>query len=430
MLFKMTEPEVKPISPPRSELTLLCRDARGSPFRLGLGDEIWQGHILVTGGTGTGKTTVIRQLLARCRDVYPDASFLVLDVKGDYVPYRRPGDKVFSFYGSGGDAFQWNILEEARASAHPEDELDEMVSVLFASRVNTAGQNRFFVDAARQIFYGYLLVALRQWQCRPGRPAPTHAEMAKWLKKCTLEQMQDRLNFEKDELGGVTSLLKGREAASILSEVHLFAHDFFRGVGDGRDSVAEFITHRGRALYLQYDASRAESGKLSCSIILNRAIAQLLSKDWCRRRVFFILDEAATLPADYGLEKLLALGRDRGARVLGVFQNHDQVQAMFAGRPSMESDANNVLSQFSSVMAFHPNSERDVEFARERLGKTDMTTVTFGLSRYEPPHVAAMQDCPVTARQLQSLGVGEAYIRLRDYAPAKVYFEKEQCDGK
>lgn len=427
MLFKMTEPEVKPISPPRSELTLLCRDARGSPLRLGLRDEIWQGHILVTGGTGSGKTTVIRQLLARCRDVYPDASFLVLDVKGDYVPYRRPGDKVFSFYG-GEDAFRWNILEEARASPHPEDELDEMVSVLFSSRVNTAGQNRFFVQAASQVFYGYLLVTLRQ--CRAGRPAPTHAEMAKWLKKCTLEQMQDRLMLEEDELSGIVSLLKGREAASILSEVHLFAHDFFRGAAEGHDSVAEFITHRGRALYLQYDASRAESGKLSCSIILNRAIAQLLSKDWCRRRVFFILDEAATLPADYGLEKLLALGRDRGARVLGVFQNHDQVQAMFAGRPSMESDANNVLSQFSSVMAFHPNSERDVEFARERLGKTDMTTVTFGLSRYEPPHVAAMQDCPVTARQLQSLGVGEAYIRLRDYAPAKVYFEKEQCDGK
>ena len=30
MLFKMTEPEAKPIiSPPRSELTLPCRDARG-----------------------------------------------------------------------------------------------------------------------------------------------------------------------------------------------------------------------------------------------------------------------------------------------------------------------------------------------------------------------------------------------------------------
>lgn len=428
MLFKMTEPEVKPISPPRSELTLLCRDARGSPLRLGLGDEIWQGHILVTGGTGSGKTTVIRQLLARCRDIWPEASFIVLDVKGDYIPYRRPGDKVFSFYGSGGDAFRWNILEEARASPHTEDELDEMASVLFASRVNSAGQNRFFVDGARQVFYGYLLVALRQ--CRPGRPAPTHAEMAKWLKKCTLEQMQDRLMLEEDELSGIVSLLKGREAASILSEVHLFAHDFFRGVGDGSDSVAEFLTHPGRALYLQYDASRSESGRLGCSILLNRAIAQLLSKNWCRRRVFFILDEAATLPADYGLEKLLALGRDRGARVLGVFQNQDQVEAMFAGRPSMQSDANNVLSQFSSVMAFHPNSERDVEFARERLGKTDMTTVTFGLSRYEPPHVAAMQDCPVTARQLQSLGVGEVYIRLRDYAPAKVYFEKEQCDGK
>lgn len=429
MLFKMTEPEAKPISPHRSEITLPCRDARGSPLRLGLGDEIWQGHILVTGGTGSGKTTVIRQLLARCRDIWPDASFIVLDVKGDYIPYRRPGDKVFSFYG-GEDAFRWNILEEARASPHPEDELDEMVSVLFASRVNTAGQNRFFVDAARQIFYGYLLVTMRQWQCRAGRPAPTHAEMAKWLKKCTLEQMQDRLDFEKDELGGVASLLKGREAASILSEVHLFAHDFFRGAAGGRDSVAEFLTHPGRALYLQYDAARAESGKLGCSILLNRAIAQLLSKDWCRRRVFFILDEAAALPADYGLEKLLALGRDRGGRVLCTLQNHDQAAAMFAGRLSMQSDADNMLSQFSSVMAFHPNSSRDVEFARDRLGKTDMIVTTFGLSRYEPPHAAHVQDCPVTPRQLMALKAGEAYVRLRDYAPAKVYFEKEQCDGK
>ena len=41
-----------------------------------------------------------------------------------------------------------------------------------------------------------------------------------------------------------------------------------------------------------------------------------------------------------------------------------------------------------------------------------------------------MQDCPVTARQLQSLGVGEAYIRLRDYAPGKVCFEKGKCYGK
>lgn len=427
MLFKITEPESKPLSPPRSKLTLPCRDARGSPFRLGLGDEIWQGHILVTGGTGTGKTTVIRQLLTRCRDVYPDASFLVLDVKGDYVPYRRPGDKVFSFYG-GEDAFRWNILEEARASPHTEDELDEMASVLFSSRVNSAGQNRFFVDAARQVFYGYLLVTLRQ--CRPGRPAPTHAEMAKWLKKCTLEQMQDRLMLEEDELSGIVSLLKGREAASILSEVHLFAHDFFRGVGDGSDSVAEFLTHPGRALYLQYDASRSESGRLGCSILLNRAIAQLLSKDWCRRRVFFILDEAAALPADYGLEKLLALGRDRGGRVLCALQNHDQAAAMFAGRPSMQSDADNMLSQFSSVMAFHPNSSRDVEFARDRLGKADMIVTTFGLSRYESPHAAHVQDCPVTPHQLMALKAGEAYVRLRDYAPAKVYFEKEQCDGK
>ena len=95
MLFKMTEPEAKSISPPHSELTLPCRDARGS-FQLGLGDAIWQGHILVTGGTGTGKTTVIRWLLARCRylfdvlySTHPDSA-----LRADHIRRRMQQDTL------------------------------------------------------------------------------------------------------------------------------------------------------------------------------------------------------------------------------------------------------------------------------------------------------------------------------------------------
>ena len=91
MLFRVWDPPAAPAFPAASGLSIPCRDASDHPMELGLGDEILAGHLLLTGGTGTGKTCLLKTLSDRCRNIFPDANFVFLDPKGDFWPGRRPG---------------------------------------------------------------------------------------------------------------------------------------------------------------------------------------------------------------------------------------------------------------------------------------------------------------------------------------------------
>lgn len=416
MLFRIWAPPAAPAFPAASELSIPCRDAAGRPMKLGLGDEILAGHLLLTGGTGTGKTCFLKALSERCRSAFPDANFVFLDPKGDFWPARRCGDQRVTF-DPGEDVFQWNILDEALAAARPEEELDEIIQKLFAPMIQSAGANRFFIQAASQVFYGYLLTALRR--CRGGS-VPTHRELAAWLSQSTLARLRDRLAMETD-LAGIRTCLEGREAAAVAAELHQFAHTFFCTPGEGHETIAGFLARRGQALFLEYDAARAESSKPLLRLLLDRAISAILSSRWDSHRVFFFLDEASVL-TDYGLERLLNIGRSRGARVVAAFQNHYQVQRMYAQSPSMEADAQDLLAGFSSLIAFRPNTEAEAAFIRDQLGQVDIQQLAFGLSRWDPPHSSVVRDCPVTTRELFALRPGQALVRLRGCSPVQVDF--------
>ena len=416
MLFRIWNPPAALAFPAASELSIPCRDAAGRSMELGLGDEILAGHLLLTGGTGTGKTCFLKTLSDRCRNIYPNANFIFLDPKGDFWPNHQPGDKRVTF-DPGEEVFQWNILNEVLATARPEEELDEIIRKLFAPAIEIAGANRFFVQAACQVFYGYLLTALRRCQ---GAVVPTHRELATWLNQSTLPRLRDRLALEKD-LAGIRTCLEGREAAAVAAEVHQFAHTFFCGPEEGHDTITSFLARPGQALFLQYDAARAESSKMLLRLLLDRAISIILSSHWNGHKVFFFLDEASLL-TDYGLERLLNIGRSQGARVVAAFQNHHQVQRMYAQSHSMEADAQDLLAGFSSIIAFRPNTEAQAEFIREQLGQTDIHQLAFGLSRWDPPHSAVVRDCPVTTRELFALCPGQALVRLRGCSPIQVAF--------
>lgn len=418
MLIRIWDPPVIPAFPAAAELSIPCQDAAGQPMELGLGDEILAGHLLLTGGTGTGKTCLLKTLSDRCRSVFPDANFVFLDPKGDFWPNHQPGDKRVTF-DPGEEVFQWNILDEVLSAARPEEELDEILQKIFAPAIETAGANRYFVQGACQVFYGFLLTALRRCQGAVV-PTPTHRELATWLNQSTLPQLRNRLALETD-LAGIRTSLEGREATAVASEMHQFAHTFFRGPGEGHETIAGFLARPGQALFLQYDAARAESSKMLLRLLLDRAISAILSSRWDGHRVFFFLDETSLL-TDYGLERLLNIGRSQGARVVAAFQNHHQVQRMYARSPSMEADAQDLLAGFSSIIAFRPNTEAEAEFIREQLGQTDIHQLAFGLSRWDPPHSAVVRDCPVTTRELFALCPGQALVRLRGCSPIQVAF--------
>ena len=124
--------------PASSELTIPVLNEFGQQEKMGFGDEILSGHVIVLGGPGTGKTNFMLQLASECRKKYPDARFVFLDVKGDFLPLYQASDMLCSFYPRQGEYtyFKWNAISECLMSEHPEDELKEIVAKWFKKKLS------------------------------------------------------------------------------------------------------------------------------------------------------------------------------------------------------------------------------------------------------------------------------------------------------
>lgn len=416
--------------PTNSELTIPVFNEAGQEADMGFGEEILSGHVIVLGGPGTGKTNFLLQLARECRKTYPEAKFVFLDIKGDFLSLYQASDKLCSFYSQQGEYnyFKWNILSECLASEHPEDELREIVKKLFKEKIENSGGNRFFPEAAQQILEGYLLTALRG--VRPGF-VPTHKEMAHQLRRMNVEQMRTRLEREEDLAGALSNIAStgggslSNQAAGVMAEFHHFVSSFFVGMlsDEGYDTMDSFLNGPGgRALFLEYDMKREETSNILYRILLDILIKNKLSPQAKRDKIFLFLDEFPTLKGDYSILKGLHVGREPGLRIIAGLQTKEQVYDICSGQ-SAEHTGNTILGAFSTMVAFHPNDAPTTSYIQEKIGEDNITYMQFGLSRYEAPHMVLKLEPLVTSREINALGLGEAYVKMREYNHQKVKFK-------
>lgn len=414
--------------PLRSELTIPVTDGSGQDVEMGFGEEILSGHVLVVGGTGTGKTTMLLGLAKKCREVYPDARFVFLDIKGDFRPLYRPEtDLCCAFYPDEEEDvryFKWNLLDECMASAHPEDELREMCAKWFEKQIAEGGANRFFPQAAKEILTAYLLTVLRR--AHPGS-VPTHREMAAQLGRMDAQRMRARLSMDAD-LGGALANISGsgNTTAAVMAEVHQFVGSLFVGMGaaDGHDTVADFLGGPGgKALFLQYALDREQTSNLIFRTLLDRLISLKLSPTTDNSRIFLFLDEFTALKGQYSLLKGLHIGRGCGLRIIAGIQSKEQVYDICPGA-SAEHTGNTILGAFGSMVAFRPNDLPTLEYIQGRIGEDTNHYMQFGLSRYEAPHSTMLREPLVSSTAINSLDVGEAYVRLRGYDHRRIRFKE------
>lgn len=416
--------------PANSELTLPVFDEAGREVNMGFGDEILSGHILVLGGPGTGKTNFILQLAKECRKKYPDARFIFLDVKGDFLPLYQSSDMLCSFYPRHGEYnyFKWNVISECLMSEHPEDELKEIVAKWFKEKIEQSGGNRFFPEAAKQIAEAYLLTVLRR--SRPGF-VPTHKEISHQLRRMSVEQMRARLGLEEDLAGALSNIAStsgsamSNQAAGVMAEFNQFVSSFFVGMlaDEGQDTINSFLSGPGgKALFLEYDMKREETANILFRTLLDILIKNKLSPEVDRRKVFLFLDEFPTLKGDYSILNCLHVGREHGLRVIGGLQTKEQVYNICPGQ-SMEHTGNSILGAFSTMVAFHPNDAQTTSYIQEKIGDDNITYMQFGLSRYEAPHMVMQREPLVSSREINALRLGEAYVKMREYNHQKVKFK-------
>lgn len=431
MYYRFLNNELREWHSPETDITIPVVFDNNVTRNMTFGDDILRGHIMVVGGPRTGKTNFLLQLATECRKAYPDALFVFKDVKGDFLPLYRGGDKLCSFYPIPGEYeyFKPNLIKECMQTDHAEDESREIAAKLFKERVNNSGGNRFFPRAAQQIFEAYFATVLRR--CN-GTRYPTHKEISRQLRRMSIDDMRTRLSMENDLQGALTNIIHSgntpisNQAAGVMAEFNQFISSFFVGMmaDDGLDTVNDFLNGpNGAALFLEYDMKREESANILFRLILSLLIQNKLSPTSDSRKVFLFLDEFPILKGDYGILNALHVGAGNGLRIIGALQSKEQVYSICEGR-DIEHVGNSILGGFSTLVGFHPNDEQTVSFIQHRIGEDNVGYLGFGLSRYDTPHQIFQREPFVSSRDINALSLGEAFIKMREYDYQKVRFLK------
>jgi len=392
------------------------------PTAVTLTDDTFGRHVLYLGGIGTGKTVGITALVRSVREAMgPNDTMVVFDTKGDYHGmFGRHGDAVIAAAPDSTYEGQvsWNFFEEFQdlpVGRDPEDEIFEMCTGLFSQAVAEAGDNKFFAQAARDVFTALVTAVFRK-----GGDL-SNADMRK-LTELSLHEMKAMLEPHQD-LRGVRHYLVDEEsptAQSALSGMQQVIQESFRSTFGkmGAFSIRRFVRSKGaKALFLEYDI--ASGGMLApvFKTMIDVAMKEAMSRQRADGRVFFVLDEFALLPELTHLSNGLNFGRSLGLRFIVGTQNIKQVQAMYG--PEM---AASVLSAFGTVFAFRLFDGDSRDFVRGRFGQNRKISRLASSVRSNGMQEGLVEGWVVEDWDLSSLGIGMCIAAVPGHPPVRFTF--------
>ncbi len=319
-------------------------------------------HILIHGTTGTGKSTVIKELLDHIRErgeraiVYDKSCSLVSQF------YQPDQDKLLNPLDQRGA--DWSIWGECR------DKTDyENLAAALIPMAATA-QDPFWVNAARTIFAAATSRLHRD-------PRAKILPLLKTLLTSNVGQLQE--------------LLKGTEAESLMSEktektaisIKSVLATYLKSLCYIRDetdpfSIRQWIHNEGASewLFISSTGDRHESLKPLISAWLDIAVNALLSlPEDPKRRVWVILDELGSLQQLPYLTSGLAEARKfGGCFVIGV-QSAAQLAKTYGFEGGRE-----ISSSLSTRFMFRAPDPEIAQWSSKNLGETVIEEVREGIS--------------------------------------------------
>jgi type IV secretory pathway TraG/TraD family ATPase VirD4 len=299
-------------------------------------------HFLLMGDTGTGKSSLIRQLLEQVER--RNEAAIVYDPALEFTPqFYRPerGDQILNPldtrmpYWSPGDEIQHRAEALAFAKAlFPEDRRD----------------NRFFVESPRKIFARLLSFK------------PTAQEIAHWLQH---PGEIDRL-LDGTELASMINPGAPSQRAGVLASLSMIGDSFQlipeRAETTGNWSAHEWAKHRKGWIFLTSTPQTRDRLRPLITVWLDLLLTRLLSGG---DPVWVFLDELPTLNQLPKLPDALALARKPNVRMVLGFQGRAQLEAKY----QTESEA--MLSQPATKIFLRTSEPRAAEWISKALGEIE-----------------------------------------------------------
>jgi type IV conjugative transfer system coupling protein TraD len=356
-------------------------------------------HILVSGGTGSGKTNCFNHLLPQIRNAGQRA--LIVDTTGGFVErYYRPGKDILL-----------NPFDPKGVSWHPWVEcLDlfdyDALAESFIPQSYTQSENYWRI-ASRSLFSA-LLQKLSNTQ--------ETSELNRWI---LFESLAKLCSFvQGTKAGAYLDMSSERTAGSIRT----VATTFLQCLEHVQNTTTPFSIRR----WVQEENSDSWlflSCKPSQRAVLNPLLACWFSvaarsllqmKPDLNRRLWFVIDELPSLNRLNELESFLAESRKYGGCGLFAFQSPAQIENIYG-----QSTAKTIIGNCMTKIIFAEQDPQIAEMLSRSIGEREIKEYQEGLSygAHETRDGVSLslqvkKQPLVSASDIQSLDKNQAYIKL------------------
>lgn len=386
------------------KLRLKCKnsDIKIGPLPLLRGTETQ--HIMVTGGTGSGKTNCFHHILPHIRRNEQKA--IVVDTTGAFIQrYYRPGLDILlnPFDSNGADWHPW-------AECRNRFDIDEIAECFIPSTYSE--HENYWRTAARTVF-----CSLMQ-KCETEKRT---SDLTRWI---LFEPLTHLCSYIRGTKGAAhMDMNSEKTAASIRSVTSSFLSCLeFLNDTESPFSIRDWMQNQHNDSWLFLSCTTAQRASIrpliSCWFsIATRNLIQL-SPD-IKRRIWFIVDELPTLNKLKDLEIFLAESRKYGGCALLALQSIAQLDAIYG-----KEITKTIIGNCATKIAF---SEQDPEIASriskafgEREIKEYQEGISYGAHETRDGVNLSLQGKTqplVSVTEIQSLKRNQAFVKLPESYP-------------
>ncbi len=352
-------------------------------------------HIEIIGDTGTGKTSLILQMLKQIQ-IRNEAAII----------YDPACEFVQRFYDAKRGDIVLNPLDERCPYWSPSDELvrTSEAKTLAASlyQPTTDKKGEFFVESPQKIF-AHLLTFL-----------PTPAELVDWMSRP--EEIDRRV--KGTELAALIDPRAPQQRSGVLASLGLIADSFkmlpTEADCNGRWTATGWAEHRKGWIFLTSLAPQREPLRPLLSLWIDLLILRLLNAPRPDQRpVWFVIDELASLQRLPQLHTAITENRKSKNPIILGFQGKAQLEVIYGHLAEV------MLSQPATKIYLKTSEPRAAKWVSEALGEIEVERVKesrFDGSRSSKNFSLDRQSEPlVMASEIEGLADLKAFLKYRNH---------------
>lgn len=308
-------------------------------------------HLLAIGDTGSGKTSIIRQLAFRIEERGENA-----------VIYDPAGEFIRQFYSETRKDIVLNPLDERMPYWNPAEEVDDEPEALALAESFYQPDdvpNRFFVESPQKIFA--YLISQRS-------PMPRPEDLIQWM--ATKNGIEDKLAHTEHAI--LVDRTAGPQRVGVLSSLNKIATTLrlLPTVADGTTrkwSAKEWSEKREGWIFLTSTPKTRQAIRPLHCVWLDMLVMHLLSAGKTNeKRVWFLIDELASLQKLPQLHTALTENRKSENPVVLGFQGRSQLETRYG------HDAEAMLSQPATKIFLRTDEPRAAKWISDNIGEVEI----------------------------------------------------------